>query len=167
MNAQIENAYDAIGVNGIITPVYEKVPLTEVVPKGWDQFAYFMTVTVDGLQKMATEGVDRDQISGPIGMGQVTSELLSESALPSWFMITFITVIISVSLGVMNLLPIPALDGGRLLFVFIEILRGGKRISPEKEGLVHLVGMVFLLGLMFLVAFGDVSRLLDGRSMLP
>jgi regulator of sigma E protease len=167
MNAQIENAYDAIGVNGIITPVYEKVPLTEVVPKGWDQFAYFMTVTVDGLQKIATEGVDRDQISGPVGMGQVTSELLSESALPVWFTITFIMVIISVGLGVMNLLPIPALDGGRLLFVFIEILRGGKRISPEKEGLVHLVGMVFLLGLMFLVAFGDVSRLLDGRSMLP
>jgi regulator of sigma E protease len=167
LNARIENAYDAIGVNGLITPTYEKVPLTQVVPEGWHQFANFMTVTVDGLQRIATDGVDPNQVSGPIGMGQVTSELLSESVVPAWFMITFIMVVISVGLGVMNLLPIPALDGGRLLFVFIEILRGGKRISPEKEGLVHLVGMVFLLGLMFLVAFGDVSRLLDGRSMLP
>jgi regulator of sigma E protease len=116
---------------------------------------------------MATEGVDRDQIAGPVGMGQITSELLSESVVPAWFTITFIMVVISVGLGVLNLLPIPALDGGRLLFVIIEILRGGKRISPEKEGMVHLAGMVILLALMFLVAFGDVSRLLDGRSMLP
>lgn len=167
LNARVENPYDAIGVDGLITPTYEKVPLTRIVPEGWNQFAEFMTVTIDGLQRMATEGVDRDQIAGPVGMGQATSELLSESVVPVWFTITFIMVIISVGLGVMNLLPIPALDGGRLLFVFIEILRGGRRISPEKEGLVHLVGMVFLLGLMFLVAFGDVSRLLDGRSMLP
>jgi regulator of sigma E protease len=166
-NARIENAYDAIGVDGLITPTFEKVPLSRVVPEGWDQFSYFMTATVDGLQRIATDGVDRDQVSGPIGMGQMTSQLLSESVVPAWFMITFIMVVISVGLGVMNLLPIPALDGGRLVFVFIEILRGGKRISPEKEGLVHLVGMVFLLGLMFLVAFGDVTRLLDGGSMLP
>ncbi|MEJ7839569.1 MAG: site-2 protease family protein [Thermomicrobiales bacterium] len=167
LNARVQNTYDAIGVNGLITPTYERVPLTQVVPEGWSQFTTFMSITFDGLQQIATEGVDRDQISGPVGMGQVTSELLSESVVPAWFTVTFIMVIISVGLGVMNLLPIPALDGGRLLFVFIEIIRGGKRISPEKEGLVHLVGMVFLLGLMFLVAFGDVSRLLDGRSMLP
>lgn len=167
LNARVQNAYDAMGLNGLITPTYEKVPLTQIVPEGWSQFSEFMSITFQGLQQIATEGVDRDQISGPVGMGQVTSELLSESVVPAWFTITFIMVIISVGLGVMNLLPIPALDGGRLLFVIIEILRGGKRISPEKEGLVHLVGMVFLLGLMFLVAFGDVTRLLDGRSMLP
>jgi regulator of sigma E protease len=74
---------------------------------------------------------------------------------------------ISLGLGVLNLLPLPALDGGRLLFVLIEILRGGRRVSPEKEGLVHLAGMVVLLGAMFLIAYGDVSRLVDGRSILP
>ena len=59
------------------------------------------------------------------------------------------------------------MDGGRLLFVIVEILRGGKRIAPEKEGVVHLVGMMLLLALMFFIAFGDVSRLLDGESILP
>jgi regulator of sigma E protease len=167
LNARIETAYEAIGINGLITPVYEKVPLTQVVPEGWNQFWGFMTVTFDGLQQMATEGVDRDQIAGPVGMGQITSELLSESVVPAWFTVTFLMVVISVGLGILNLLPIPALDGGRLLFVIIEILRGGKRISPEKEGMVHLAGMVILLGLMFFVAFGDVSRLIDGRSMMP
>jgi regulator of sigma E protease len=75
--------------------------------------------------------------------------------------------VISVSLAIMNLLPLPALDGGRLLFVIIEFLRGGKRIAPEKEGMVHVAGMVLLLGLMFFVAFGDVSRLFNGSSILP
>mgnify|MGYP002381351686 CR=1 FL=1 len=78
-----------------------------------------------------------------------------------------ITTFISVSLGVLNLLPLPALDGGRLLFVIVEILRGGKKIAPEKEGMVHLAGMVILLGLMFFIAFGDVQRLFSGNSLLP
>jgi regulator of sigma E protease len=111
--------------------------------------------------------VDTETLVGPVGMGQMTSELLTQSATPVWVTLAMITVVISVALGVLNLMPLPALDGGRLLFVLIEVLRGGRRISPEKEGLVHLAGMVVLLGLMFFVAFGDVSRLVDGRSIFP
>jgi regulator of sigma E protease len=167
VNGRVDSPYEALGVDGIIARTYESVPVGQVIPEGFGQFWDITSGTFAGLRDMATQGVDRDDLVGPVGMGQMTSELLSQSAIPAWVTLATITVVISVGLGVLNLLPLPALDGGRLLFVLIEVLRGGRRISPEKEGLVHLAGMVILLGLMFVVAFGDVSRLLDGRSIFP
>jgi regulator of sigma E protease len=64
-------------------------------------------------------------------------------------------------------MPLPALDGGRLLFILIELLRGGRRIAPEKEALVHFAGMVVLLALMALITFFDVQRLLNGQQLMP
>ncbi len=166
-NAREESPYEALGTDGIIGRVYNQVSVGRVIPEGWGQFWEITSQTFGGLRTMVTDGVDPDTLVGPVGMGQMTSELLTQSATPIWVTLAIITVVISVSLGVLNLLPLPALDGGRLLFVLIEVLRGGRRISPEKEGLVHLAGMVVLLGLMFFVAFGDVSRLVDGRSIFP
>ena len=166
-NARAENPYESLGIDGIVGRVYHEIPLSQAVPEGWNQFSEITTGTFSGLRDMVTEGVDPNTLVGPVGMGQMTSELLTQSATPIWVTLTLITIVISVALGVLNLLPLPALDGGRLLFVLIEVLRGGRRISPEKEGLVHLAGMVVLLGLMFFVAYGDVSRLMDGRSIFP
>ena len=67
-------------------------------------------------------------------------------------------VIISANLGVMNLLPLPALDGGRLLFMFIEVVRG-KPVKKEREGMVHFVGMVLLMLLMVYIMFKDIVHL--------
>jgi len=78
-----------------------------------------------------------------------------------------ITIVLSLNLALLNMLPFPALDGGRLLFVIIEILRGGRKIAPEKEGLVHFAGIVLLLCVMFVVAFSDIQRIVDGRSFIP
>jgi len=166
-NAQAESPYDSIGADGVYARIYNDVSALRIIPEGWNQFWAITSGTFAGLKQMATEGVDQDALVGPVGMGQMTSELLSQSAAPAWVTLSIITVVISVALGVLNLMPLPALDGGRLLFVLVEVLRGGRRISPEKEGLVHLAGMVVLLGLMFYVAFGDVSRILDGRSIFP
>ena len=68
-------------------------------------------------------------------------------------------VLISANLGVMNLLPLPALDGGRLVFLIVEAIRR-KRADPEKEGYVHLVGIVLLLLLMVVVMFNDIKKLI-------
>ncbi len=167
VNGRVDSPYAALGVDGIVARNFESVPASQVIPEGFAQFWDITSGTFAGLRDMVTQGVDRDQLVGPVGMGQMTSELLTHSAMPPWVTLATIAVVISVGLGVLNLLPLPALDGGRLLFVLIEVLRGGRRISPEKEGLVHLAGMVILLGVMFVVAFGDVSRLLDGRSIFP
>jgi regulator of sigma E protease len=60
----------------------------------------------------------------------------------------------SAGLAVVNMLPLPGLDGGRLLFVLIEAVRG-RRVSPEREGIIHLIGMAFLLSLIVLISFND------------
>jgi regulator of sigma E protease len=72
-----------------------------------------------------------------------------------WFPVIQLTAFISAALGITNLLPIPALDGGRILFVLVEVVRG-KRIDPQKEGAIHLIGMALILALMFLVTIQDI-----------
>jgi regulator of sigma E protease len=122
---------------------------------------------VNGLRDLFTGRAPLDQIAGPIGMGQIASEAINASPLPVWVVLTQLSIVLSLNLAVLNLLPLPALDGGRLVFVIIEFLRGGRKIAPEKEGIVHFVGLVLLLGVMFVVAFGDVSRLVSGDTFLP
>lgn len=167
INGSEQSPYNAIGAGAVFQNVYNRVSASQIVPEGWNQFWGITTGTLGGLKRLVSTGLPEGGLVGPVGMGQMTSELLMQSPTPKWVTITQITVVISISLAIMNLLPLPALDGGRLLFVIIELLRGGKRIAPEKEGMVHLAGMVLLLGVMFFVAFGDVSRLFNGSSILP
>ena len=74
-------------------------------------------------------------------------------------------ILLSISLAIFNILPIPALDGGRLVFVILEWLRRGKRVPPEKEGLVHLVGFAVLIGFIILISASDINNLIQGRSI--
>jgi len=74
--------------------------------------------------------------------------------------------ILSANLGIVNLLPLPALDGGRIVFVLIEIARRGKRISPEKEGMVHLAGFFMLITFILFVTYQDIDRVISGDSLL-
>ena len=103
-----------------------------------------------------------DQLSGPVGIVDVVDETYQQSkeygVVAVIMQMLNIGILISANLGVMNLLPLPALDGGRLVFMFIEAIRG-KRVSPEKEGWVHGIGMILLLALMAFVLFNDVKRL--------
>ena len=95
---------------------------------------------------------------GPVGISQLAANQLQlslDTKQPFWIL-SFMAMI-SVALGVTNLLPLPALDGGRLIFVLIEAIRR-KRISPEREAIVHLIGMVLLLGLMALITIQDISN---------
>jgi regulator of sigma E protease len=87
--------------------------------------------------------------------------------LPLWVTLAQLAILLSLNLAILNLLPLPALDGGRLLFVIVEVLRGGKKLAPEREGIVHFAGLILLLGLMFIVAFLDIGRIVDGGSFLP
>jgi regulator of sigma E protease len=103
---------------------------------------------------------------GPIGIGQLTGEISTADAdlVAKITTLANLAATLSLSLAIINILPIPALDGGRLMFVIIEAARGGRRISPEREGLVHLAGMVVLLGLILLVSVQDVMRVFRGEN---
>ena len=103
------------------------------------------------------------ELSGPIGIAQITGEVTRQGGLQGW---TLVAILLSINLAILNILPIPMLDGGRLLFVFIEWVRGGKRIPSEKEGLVHLIGFVALLALVILISANDIVRLARGISPL-
>jgi len=75
--------------------------------------------------------------------------------------------LISINLAIINLFPFPGLDGGRLIFVGIEWARRGKRISPKREGLVHLIGFIVLIILIVVISYYDIANLISGESVLP
>ncbi len=124
---------------------------------------YWLKATVKSLGMLLSGKAGKDDITGPIGMVQVIDEV-KEQAQPYGIWVVLLNMIniallLSVNLGVMNLLPLPALDGGRLVFLILEAVRG-RPIPPEKEGMVHLAGFVVLMIAMVLVMFNDISRLL-------
>jgi regulator of sigma E protease len=122
-----------------------------------------LTTTIIGSSNPQFEG---PSTVGPIGIGQLTGEIAVADAGIGAKIITFATLAatLSLSLAILNILPIPALDGGRIFFVFVEIARRGKRISPEREGLVHLVGFALLIGLIAVISVQDVTRIIKGES---
>jgi regulator of sigma E protease len=108
-------------------------------------------------------GESAPELSGPIGIAQITGEVTQQGGLRGWLVLS---ILFSINLAILNILPIPMLDGGRLLFVGIEWARRGKRVPPEKEGLVHLIGFVVLIGIIILISANDIQRLLQGGSLL-
>ena len=103
------------------------------------------------------------QFSGPIGIAQITGEFAKEGGLVG---VMGITILLSINLAILNILPIPALDGGRLVFVVLEWVRRGKRVPPDKEVMVHLIGFVVLIGFIILVSANDINRLIQGQRFL-
>lgn len=101
------------------------------------------------------------EVAGPIGIAQITGDVARIGVNP---LITW-TALLSLNLAVVNLLPIPALDGGRIAFVLVEMARGGRRLAPQKERFVHAVGFALLIGLIVAVSVNDVRRLLSGWSI--
>lgn len=156
-----------LGLDLAIKPRFERVPPGSIIPVGigqaWEQSGQM----VSGIRDLVTGRAPLNQIAGPLGMGQITSEIVSESPLPLWVTLAQLAILLSLNLAVLNLLPLPALDGGRLLFVIVEVLRGGKKLAPEREGIVHVAGLILLLGFMAIVLVMDALRIYEGRSFLP
>ncbi len=123
---------------------------------------YWIDTTVGSLKMLVTGGVTLNDVSGPVGLvdaiGDSYEESVSYGYYAAFLQMLYISILISANLGVMNLLPLPALDGGRLVFLIIEGIRG-KRIDPDKEGMVHFVGLMLLMGLMVVVMFNDIRKI--------
>ena len=135
-------------------PIWEAIPAS--FAGTWDLLV-LLKQTVGG---MISHGA-APQLSGPVGIAQMTGEISREGGLIGWLTVG---ILLSVNLAIINILPFPMLDGGRIVFVVIEWLRRGKRISPEKENMVHLVGLVVLVGGIAAITINDVSRIIEGVS---
>ncbi|TAM59468.1 PDZ domain-containing protein [bacterium] len=152
-----------IGLTGF-SPAFAsaRLPIARAVPEAWDQTVLVLASTVSSLVQLATNFAHTaPQLSGIIGIGQVATQVQQEG----WGPYLVFAGSISILLGFFNLLPLPALDGGRAAFFVAEILRG-KPVDPEKEGLVHVVGFVVLMALMVVIAFHDIQRLLLHQNIL-
>ena len=159
----------AVGViigTGNVRFVKERQPALQAVPDAATQIWTILTTTMDAFRQWAGGGPNPG-FTGPIGIAQVTGEVADASDQYGLAIFFQLVAFISISLGIINILPIPALDGGKLVFVALEWIRGGKRVSPRKEGLVHLVGFAVLIGLILVVSFFDVARWLSGESLIP
>lgn len=133
------------------------MPFGDAAACAWDYCAEAGSAVVKALKGLVTDPAVRDQVAGPVGTVSVVSQQVKENGFDAFISLL---VLISVNLGLMNLLPIPGLDGSRIVFHLIEAVRG-RPVKPQREAMVHLIGMAFLFGLMIFFTVKDVLRLLQ------
>lgn len=145
-----------------MTSVREKVSPMATIGYSFKEVGYWIKAVFSSLKMMFTGQVSVNDLSGPVGIvnaiGNVVDESKSDGAMYVFLNLVNWMIMISANLGVMNLLPIPALDGGRLVFLVVEAVRR-KPVPREKEGMVHFVGIVLLMLLMVFVMFNDIRKL--------
>jgi len=156
------------GPTGIqLAPLYpgmtqsESFPLWEAFPKSIQSTVETLTLARNEIISW-TKGGSSPGVAGPVGIAQVTGEVVKESG---YRPLLDFAALLSINLGIVNILPIPMLDGGRLVFVLLEIVRRGKRIAPQKEALVHLIGLALILTFAVVVTYFDILRVLRGESL--
>ena len=139
-------------------PILERMSLWAGVSKGFVQTYEITIEMIRQLVLLISGQVSADEVAGPVGIIQI----IGQSARLGWINVAYLTALISINLGIINLLPIPALDGGRFFFLIIEAVRGGKKVEPEKENLVHFLGFALLMLLMVFITYKDIVRWLTG-----
>lgn len=148
---------------GVMNADYVSPKGFETLKYAWYEMRYSVKATYKSLGMMFQGRVSREDVAGPVGIAvNVVGKTYDEAKNYGWQSVLLsmlnITLMLSVNLGILNLLPIPALDGGRLVFLLLEILRG-KPVPPEKEGMVHFVGLMFFMVLMVVVFFNDLANI--------
>lgn len=157
-----QNEGDAFPLLGITGGEMVRPGVIGTVRYGAYTVKYWITYTVDSLKMLLSGKVGVKDLSGPVGIVSAVDDVYQEAA-PAGMAVVILNllnigVLLTANLGVMNLLPLPALDGGRLVFLIIEAVRG-KRVPPEKEGMVHFAGFVLLMALMVVIMFNDILKL--------
>lgn len=128
------------------------------IKNSYHRTGFYSRVVIDSLINLVTGKASISQVSGPVGIVHeigTAVENVQKTGLEGIRILLSLTVLLTINLGVFNLLPLPALDGGRILFVLIEMIRR-KPIPIEKEAIVHFIGIVLLLGISVIIAFKDI-----------
>lgn len=141
-------------------PHQEKVTALNIWGEAWNQTRFVVKLVYNSLWQMVTGKVGVDQMSGPVGIVKEVNNAVNSGS-TSWLYVLNLTALLTINLGVFNLLPLPALDGGRLFFMLIELITR-KKVPPEKEGMVHGIGFMLLIALIIFVSFNDIMKLING-----
>ena len=149
--------------SGFVYNIYrEKTNFLGVMKYSAVEVRYWISSTIESLIMFVKGQFSVNDLSGPVGIidviGDSYEEAKEEGAVMVWMQMLYWAILLSANLGVMNLLPIPALDGGRLVFLLIEAVRK-KRLNPNVEGMIHFAGFMLLMLLMVFVMFNDFRRL--------
>ncbi|MCR5667017.1 MAG: RIP metalloprotease RseP [Eubacterium sp.] len=147
------------------TNIREKVGALQTIRYSFHEVRYWISYTLHSLFMLVTGEASLNDMSGPVGIIQTIGDTYETTVTNSGFYYAIlsllnISVLLSANLGVINLLPLPALDGGRILFIIIEAIRR-KRIDPNKEGIVHFIGFMILIVFIVVVMFNDIRKLIE------
>nr|WP_294490934.1 RIP metalloprotease RseP [uncultured Mediterraneibacter sp.] len=153
---------DAAPLLGVTSENFERPGILGSMQYGVYKMKYWINYALDSLRMLITGQVGIQDMSGPVGIVNVVDDVY-QSSVPAGAAAVVLNLMnfgtfLSANLGVVNLLPIPALDGGRLIFLIVEAIRR-RRIPPEKEGMVHFAGFALLMVLMVVVMYNDIMKL--------
>lgn len=138
-------------------PLLKDITIFNVWGEALNNTKFVVKLVYQSFWQMITGKIGVDQMSGPVGIvSEVNNAVKAETG--GWLNVLNLIALLTINLGIFNLLPIPALDGGRILFVLAEMIRR-KKIPPEKEGIVHSIGMLLLLLFVIFISFHDIMRL--------
>ena len=143
------------------------LPLPEAIERGTEEFVELHKLLYDFVGDLVAGDIEPEAARpvSPIGIGQIGAPVLDQSLDEgAMYPIVLFAAMISVSLAITNLLPIPGLDGGRILFVVIELIRG-KPMEPEREGVIHFIGILLLLGIIAITLFNDIINPIDVSNL--
>ena len=140
------------------TPKSEPVGINNIFTYAFHYTGFIVRMVYRAFWDMLTGAVGFDQVSGPVGIVSAVNTAVNTGSY-KWINILYLTAILTINLGVFNLLPLPALDGGRLFFMLIELVRR-KPVPAEKEGMVHAIGLILLLCLTVVISFNDIIKLI-------
>lgn len=149
---KVDDVY-LIGIEFQAEQMKREATFTEVITSGFTKTYELAALILDGFGKLVTGQLSLESLAGPVQMGSITGKAAEGGLIP----LIHLTALFSLNLGIFNLLPIPALDGSRLVFIGLEAVRG-RPINPNKESMVHFVGFALLMMLMFVVTFNDIKK---------
>ncbi len=142
--------------------IKESKPFWQAIPMGVRECIEAFILFKNGVIGMII-GTVPVAVAGPVGIAQMTGEVARSGFSPLLEFAAFL----SINLAIVNILPLPALDGGRIAFVLLEWVRRGKRVSPKTENFIHMVGFAMLMALVLLVTYQDILRIIAGESFIP
>jgi len=143
------------------TIVRQSEPFWRAIPSGVSACIETFVLFKNGIISMII-GATPVVVTGPVGIAQLTGEVAQAGISPLLEFAAFL----SINLAIINIFPLPALDGGRIIFVLLEWVRRGKRISPKREGLIHAIGFALLMAAFLAITYQDIIRIISGESLI-